>query len=230
MKGLFLALEGIDGAGKSSQISMLTEYFQKAGRQVRALHFPRTGEKPYGPMIASFLRGDYGKDVHPQLAALLYALDRQLAAPGLKELLNQGNVIIADRYVHSNICYQCAKIDDPAERQKITNWIEELEYIQNGVPRPDLALFLDAPLDFALNNLTKQRGGQDRDYLNGKADIHEANTDLQKRVRQEFITYAEKNFSEMAVVDCAEMNGAMADPRTIHSRVLDRLRYYAIIK
>lgn len=232
MRGLFLALEGIDGAGKSSQLSLLGDYFRRAGRTVRTLHFPRLNEKPYGEMIASFLRGEYGAvdAVHPRLAALLYALDRMKAGPELKAFLDQGGVLVADRYLYSNIAYQCAKVDDPAERGKLADWIETLEYIHHAIPRPDLTLFLDTPLSFALPGLEGRRAGPDRDYLRGGRDIHEASENLQERVRNEFLALARTRSTEVAAVDCGDMAGGMADKATIHSRVLDALRYHALIK
>ena len=228
MQGLFLVIEGIDGAGKSSQINMLVDYFRHSGRKVMTLHFPRVGEKPYGEMIAGFLRGDFGQNVHPRLAALLYALDRMRAAPDIKESLKRGEVVIADRYVHSNIAYQCAKVEEPKDRERLAEWIEELEYRTHNLPRPDLALFLDAPLGFALGNLARQRSGPDRGYLQGKKDIHEADSSLQEKVRAEFLRYAERHKNELAVVDCKDQDGGMATPSVVGSRILDALRYYGI--
>ncbi len=228
MSGLFLALEGIDGSGKSSQIAMLADYFRHDGRKVVTLHFPRMDDKPYGEMIAAFLRGEFGDQVHPRLAALLYALDRYKATPEMKEILARGDVLIADRYVHSNIAYQCAKIRDEKEKDRVAAWIEELEYKYHGIPRADLALFLDAPLDFALKNLDNERKGDDRAYLAGKKDIHEQDHTLQERVRDEFLRYAEKYRSEIAVINCSDSEGGMASPSVIGSRILDALCYYGI--
>lgn len=229
MAGLFLVLEGIDGAGKSSQLAMLADYMRRNGSKVRTQHFPRMEERPYGPMVAAFLRGDYGRDVDPHLAALLYALDRQRAAPEIREWLQGGGVYIADRYVHSNICYQCAKLPTAEARQKMAIWIEDLEYRHHGIPRPDLALFLDAPLAFTLANLRGKREGEDRKYLAGGEDIHEADNSLQERVRREFLDYAEKSRSELSVVDCSDGDGGMADARIVHSRIIDKLRYYNLV-
>lgn len=228
MRGLFLVLEGIDGSGKSSQIAMLADYFRKGGRAVATMHFPRMGDKPYGEMVAAFLRGEYGNGVDPRLAALLFALDRLRAAPELRAALKRGDVVIADRYVHSNIAYQCAKVDDPARRERLAAWIEELEYRHHNLPRPDLALFLDAPLDFTFANLTGRRTGDDRTYLEGKRDIHEDDLDLQERVRREFVDFAERHKNEMGIVDCGDAGGGMAAPAVVNSRILDALRYYGI--
>ena len=231
MKGFFLALEGIDGAGKSSQLTLLSNYFAKGRRRVKTLHFPRLSVAPYGEMIAAFLRGEYGAvdAVHPRLAALLYALDRREAAQELRDALAEGDVLIVDRYFFSNIAYQCAKVADPVKRKQLADWIEMLEYGHNAIPRPDLTLYFDVPLDFSLGKLANQRAGKDRDYLNGAEDIHESSQTLQERVRDEFLAMAKERKREIAIVDCRDFDGKMADKATIHNRVIDALRYYQII-
>lgn len=231
MKGLFLVLEGGDGAGKSSQLHLLSEVFKKAGRRVRTIHFPRLDVKPYGEMIASYLRGDYGPldAVHPKLAALLYSLDRAQAAAEIRESVAGGEVFIADRYLFSNIAYQCARTPDPEERRNLADWIERLEFGHNGIPRPDLTLYLDVPMDFALKTLARERRGGDRAYLQGGKDIHEASSKLQEMVRQEFLALAKRRTGEIGLVDCRDVNGGMADKATINSRIVDALRYYNIL-
>lgn len=231
MKGLFLVLEGGDGAGKSSQLTLLTEFFKKNGGKVKSLHFPRLSAKPYGEMIGAFLRGEYGDvgSVHPRLAALLYALDRQQAAPSLKTFIDGGGILLVDRYLFSNIAYQCAKVQDPAERSRLSDWIERLEYGTYGIPRPDLTLYLDVPMAFALANLKQERSGDDREYLKGGGDIHENSDSLQQRVRDEFLRLAKERTGELGVIDCRNADGDMADRQTIHSRIIDALRYYRVI-
>lgn len=225
MAGVFLTLEGVDGAGKSSQLQFLAEFFRRGGKKVRTVHFPRLDARPYGAMVAAYLRGEYGSldSVSPRLAALLYALDRLQAGPELRAWLQAGEVVIADRYVHSNIAYQCAKMDDPPAREALARWIAELEYIHHNIPRPDLSLFLDAPLGFALRVLADERKGAD-----GGRDIHEANAAFQERVRDEFIRFADSHRTELAVVSCAGVDGGMADAAAVSSRVVDALRYYGI--
>lgn len=230
-KGLFLVIEGGDGSGKSSQLNMLDAFFKKGGRAVHAVHFPRLDAKPYGPMIAQFLRGEYGAvdQVHPRLAALLYALDRREAAPDFRNRLAHGQIVLADRYLHSNIAYQCAKTNDPAERDKLAAWIETLEYAEHKIPRPDLTLYLDVPDSFRRANLAADRSGPDRDYLKGRRDIHEASDRLQARVRDEFLRLVRERPGEIGRVDCAGPDGGIASRETVHSRILDALRYYGII-
>ena len=109
---MLIVLEGLDGAGKSTQVKLLKEYIQSKGKQLRYLHFPRFDAPVYGDLIAKFLRGDFGaiNQVHPQLVALLFAEDRRDAAALIREWLGNGDVVLLDRYVYSNIAYQCSKI------------------------------------------------------------------------------------------------------------------------
>lgn len=230
MKGLFIVLEGGDGSGKSTQRQLLEEFFKKAGRHVDALHFPRLEAQPYGPVIAEFLRGEFGAvdAVHPKLAALVYALDRAQIAPVLRAAIDAGNVVIADRYLFSNIAYQCAKIQGSEERERLADWIEKLEYGSHGIPRPDLTLYLDVPPEFSRAALAGKRGGGDREYLKGGEDIHENSSALQDGVREIFHHLAQTRSGEIGLVDCRD-GGGMADKRVVHSRVIDALRYYGVI-
>lgn len=231
MKGLFLVLEGGDGSGKSSQLELLAEFLKKSGRKVQTLHFPRLREKPYGELIAGYLRGDFGPldRVDPQLSALLYALDRMEAAGEMRELLASGHTLLADRYILSNLAYQCARTPDPEKKRRLALWIESFEYGHNAIPRPDLTLYLDDPLSFAMKKLAGDRAGADREYLEGKRDLHEADGSLQERVRKEFLELARQRVGEIGVVDCRNEQGGMADRTAIHHRVIDALRYYGIV-
>ncbi len=226
MPGLFLVLEGGDGSGKSSQIRLLETFFRRTRANVEVVHFPRLDVRPYGPLVAQFLRGDFGSlaGVHPKLVALLYALDRKEAADRFARLLAEETVVLADRYIFSNLAYQCAKVGSEDERRELAAWIEELEYGFHRIPRPDLTLYLDVPRDFARANLAAERGGEDRAYLQGKADIHEASDSLQERVREEFLTLAKTRPDEMAVVDCRADDGRIAPPEVVHGRIVETLR------
>ena len=95
---MLIVLEGLDGAGKSTQLKMVTSYFASLGRKVDYLHFPRYSAPLYGELIAKFLRGDFGAidQVHPQLVALLFAEDRRDAAGLLRSWTDQGHVVVLD--------------------------------------------------------------------------------------------------------------------------------------
>ena len=116
---MLVVLEGLDGAGKSTQVKKLRSYLEEVFGKIEYIHFPRYDAPVYGELISSFLRGDFGDNetVHPQLVALLFAEDRHGAAPGMKQILAQGGTVLLDRYVYSNIAYQCAKVKDEAEAE-----------------------------------------------------------------------------------------------------------------
>ena len=137
---MLIVLEGLDGAGKSTQIAMLREHFAILGLQVEYLHFPRFEAPVYGDMIARFLRGDLGsiESVHPMLVALLFAEDRRDASRLLREWLESGKVVILDRYIYSNIAFQCAKIKDKSVAKELRDWIFDLEFEKYGIPVPAL--------------------------------------------------------------------------------------------
>ena len=217
---MFIVLEGLDGAGKSTQIKKLREMFAERGIESEYVHFPRFDAPIYGELIARFLRGELGgvDQVDPYIVALLYAGDRADMAPQIRKWQEEGKVVIVDRYVYSNIGYQCAKIADKEARLRLNDWILNLEYEVNKIPRPDVSLFLDVPFAFTEKRLTEQREGDDRSYLNGATDIHEQSLSLQQRVREVYIESSQRD-SELVVVDCSNTEGAMALPDEIFSRI-----------
>lgn len=218
---MFIVLEGVDGSGKSTQIAKLREMFAQRGIESEYLHFPRFDAPYFGDLIARFLRGELGsiEQVDPYIVALLYAGDRHDAATMIGRWLSEGKVVICDRYVYSNVGYQCAKMQDSEEREKLRKWILQLEYDHFAIPKPDVSLFLDVPFAFTERKLLQeQREGDDRAYLNGQKDIHEQSMDLQRAVRDVYIKAAEYD-EALYVVDCSTKENEMASPDEIFSRI-----------
>ena len=217
---MLVVVEGLDGAGKSTQVKKLKAYLEQMRPGLRYIHFPRYGASVYGELISRFLRGDFGANdaVHPQLVALLFAEDRHGAAPFLRRTLAAGGTVLLDRYVYSNIAYQCAKLKDPQERKQLKDWIIETEFGPFGLPRPDLNIFLDVPLSFVASRLVPSRHGSDRSYLQGGHDIHEADMGFQERVRSLYVELAEEDPSFLRV-DCADAEGKMLPPDAIAAMV-----------
>lgn len=221
---MFIVLEGLDGAGKSTQIQRLRTFLEEGGTATEYLHFPRFDAPVYGDLIARFLRGEFGsaEQVNPYLVALLYAGDRAEAADTIRGWLAQGKAVVLDRYVYSNIGYQCAKLSDAGERRKLARWILDLEYGHFGIPRPDRSLFLDVPFAFTERKLSETREGDDRSYLQGGRDIHEDSLRLQRNVREVYLDAAAED-AALRVVDCDDGEGGMASPDTIFSRIRETL-------
>lgn len=217
---MFIVLEGLDGAGKSTQIGLLRQLFAERGVASEYVHFPRFDAPVYGDLIARFLRGEFGgvDEVNPYLVALLYAGDRAEAAAMIRGWLAAGRAVILDRYVWSNVGYQCAKLPAGEERDRLARWILDLEFGHNALPRPDVSLFLDVPFAFTERKLAQTREGADRDYLHGGRDIHEDALDLQRRVREVYLSMAARD-AKLRVVECSDPSGAMETPERIFEKI-----------
>jgi dTMP kinase len=224
-------IEGVDGAGKSTQIKLLQEYFFSQGYTCEYLHFPRTDKPYFGELIARFLRGEFGSlnEVNPYLVAMIYAGDRKDAADILKSWLNDGKIVLLDRYTYSNIAYQCAKLVSSGEQENLMKWILSLEFTHFAIPRPDLNIFLDVPFHFTERKLTGSRSGNDRTYLNGIRDIHEENLEFQKRVRDVYLKVALTD-ERLVVVDCSNEKGEMLPPDAIFGKITGLLRSQNLIR
>jgi len=215
-----IVIEGLDGAGKSTQIKLLQEYFDQKGLEYRYLHFPRTEAPWFGEMISRFLRGEFGslEQVNPYIVALLYAGDRMDAAAKIREWLDSGIYVLLDRYVYSNVAYQCAKIEDEPGRDALKNWIFGLEFDHFGIPVPAINIFLDVPFAFTESSLQAGRSGEDRKYLNGNNDIHESNIDFQARVKQVYIDTA-KSDPTLKIINCIDHSGGIMAAGDIHKSI-----------
>jgi len=226
-KSKFVVLEGLDGTGKSTQIKLLQKYLDKTSVPNYFVHFPRTDhESPvFGTMVARFLRGDYGplELVHPELVALIYAGDRFNASESLKKKLKSGFHVIADRYVFSNVGFQCAKLQDNEERKELMQKIFHMEYDYFKIPRPDLSVFLHVPIEFVQQQLHAQRDGDERNYLQGKADIHEKSMDFQKAVEEVYLEACQMMPDHLFYLSCMNEQGLMMTPDEIHLQLLKLL-------
>ena len=217
---MLVVLEGLDGAGKSTQVKKLRQYLEEVFGSLEYIHFPRYDAPVYGELISRFLRGDFGSNeaVHPQLVALLFAEDRHGAAPEMKRTLQAGGTVLLDRYVYSNIAYQCAKLKSAEEADQLREWILNTEYGQFDLPVPDLNIFLDVPIGFVDSKLKSQRGGQARDYLEGAQDIHEADIQFQIKVRDIYRKQCERD-PKFIRIDCSDENGEMLPPGAIFAKI-----------
>ena len=136
----------------------------------------------------------------------------------MKEWLDEGRCVLLDRYVYSNIAYQCSKLKEKSKAKELRDWIFELEYNIYNIPKPDVNLFLDVPISFVDKKLKENREGNDRDYLQGKEDIHEANIQFQIDVREIYLeqTLLDKDFIR---VECSTEDGQMLPPQDIFANI-----------
>jgi dTMP kinase len=188
--GKLLVAEGLDGSGKSTQCELIKKYFDTRKLTFSFFHFPMYGHNEFSDIIARFLRGDLGSidKVSPYFAANIYGMDRYMFMPILQEALKTVDVVLLDRYVFSNLAYQGAKYPTHSiESAKIKQWILDFEFEFLKLPYPDLNVFFDVPTQVTKERMEAKREGSDRDYLQGKQDIHEADFEFQERVRKNYL-------------------------------------------
>ena len=219
----FIVIEGLDGSGKSTQLKLITAYLEETNLKYKHIHFPVMSEGYYGQLTAEFLRGDLGAldQVHPKIAALIFAGNRVEHLVQINQWLADGYVVIADRYVNSNIAFQCAKFENKEEKETLKKWILEFEYKFNLLPQPAFSLFLDVPFTSIKKSLTNQRNGDDRAYLQGKTDIHEDSLDLQEKVRQEYLQMVNEQ-PDFHLIKCSDNEGNYLPPDQIHEEIKAR--------
>ena len=177
-KGIFIVIEGADGAGKSTQYQLLKEKLTSKGYDILDIHFPRY-KQDSSYFVRQYLAGNYGgaDEVSPYIGSLFYALDRYQASSEIKQAISEGKIVLCDRFVGSNMAHQGTKFDDETERRGYFLWLDNLEFTTLGIPRPDLNFVLNAPLNTVLERLesrTKQNS-------ESKSDIHELNKDHIKK-------------------------------------------------
>jgi dTMP kinase len=171
-RGKLIAIEGIDGSGKRTQLELLAAALTKRGHSVYSTGFPQY-DSWFGKMVGQFLNGDFGplEGVDPHFTALLYAGDRFEAKSRLQTALHEGKIVLADRYIASNLAHQTARA--PAEkRNEFIAWIKQLEYTIYDLPREDLVLYLRVLPAHAQTLIAKKSA---RSYTNAKQDLQEAN-------------------------------------------------------
>lgn len=169
--GRLIAIEGIDGSGKRTQVDLLASVLNASGIGVYSTAFPQY-DSWFGNMVGQFLNGELGPldAVDPHFSALLYAGDRFEAKPRLEAALDQGKIVLVDRYIGSNLAHQTARAA-PEKRAEFRRWIEHLEYTVYGLPHEDRILYLRVPPSEA-QRLVSQKTA--RSYTAAKQDLLEA--------------------------------------------------------
>ncbi len=171
--GKLFAIEGVDGSGKETQTRLLYERLVKDGKNPIKISFPDY-ESASSYAVKLYLDGEFGKnanDVSAKTASTFFALDRYISYKTKWESdYKDGRIIIADRYVTSNMIHQASKIDDIDEKDSFLEWLCDFEYNTYELPMPDKVIFLDVPPSVGAN-LTKDR--KNKATGSEQKDIHE---------------------------------------------------------
>lgn len=202
--GLFVAFEGGEGAGKTTQVGRLARVLRGKGHQVVVTREP--GATEFGARIRGMLLGGAGGPAapSPRAEALLYAADRaHHVATVVRPALASGAVVISDRYVDSSLAYQGGGRSLP---------VEEVEWLSAWATRnlrPELVVLLDIPPDVGLTRVNGRDEGADR--------LERESLDFHERVRHVFLDRAAADPKRYLVVDATKSHDEVA------ARILERL-------
>jgi len=223
--GKFVVIEGLDGSGKSTQNNLLAKHLAKEGYGVERIDFPQYGTKSAG-LVEEYLNGKYGssEEVGPYRASVFYACDRYDASFKIRKWLEEGRMVVSDRYVASNVGHQGGKIKNKKKWKKFVKWLYDLEYNTFKIPKPNFTFILKTSPEFSLklaNKITdKEKIAKRKAYLGDSRirDIHEKD---RKHLSGALWSYLEasKNFpEEFKVIECIK-NKKLLNPEVIHEEI-----------
>ena len=214
--GKLIAIEGIDGSGKRTQVELLAKALIAGGHAVYSTGFPQY-DSWFGKMVGQFLNGDFGalETVDPHFSALLYAGDRFEAKPRLEAALTQGKIVLVDRYIGSNLAHQTARTKE-ADRPAFISWIEHLEYSIYNLPRETMVLYLRVPPRQAQELVGRKSA---RSYTTAKKDLLEASLRHLEDAAAMYDQLAQRpHWATIACFD--ETRGAMRSQKHIAAEIL----------
>ena len=203
--GKLIVIEGLDGSGKSTQLSLLPDRLSANGIDCRTVSFPDY-ESDSSALVKMYLSGKFGtkpSDVNPYAASAFYTVDRYASyKSGWGEYYNAGGTVVSGRYTTSNAVHQTSKLPE-SEWKAFLDWLYDFEYGKIAIPKPDKVIFLDMPVGVSQKLL-------DRRYsAGGGKDIHESDTEYLENCRKAAVFTAD--YSGWSIIPCA----AGGEPRSV---------------
>lgn len=219
-QGTFIVIEGTDGSGKGTQFSLLAERLKNDGYDVALFDFPQY-DNGSSYFVKQYLNGNYGsaEDVGPYTGSLFYALDRYEAGPKIRQALAEGKVVLANRYVGSNMAHQGTKFSNAAQRRGYFIWLDNLEFEMLGIPRPTLSIVLRVPAEIAQQMVDKK---ESRGYTTKKRDIHEADLGHMQRSVEVYDDLCQLFPRDFSQIDCVRSN-KLLDIEAIHDLIWGKI-------
>lgn len=222
MKGKMIVIDGTDGTGKHTQTMLLKENLEKLGYSVETIDFPRYGEKSAGP-IEEYLNGKYGSvtEVTAKQASILYAVDRYAASFQIRKWLEEGKIVLCDRYVSANMGHQASKIDDIKERDRFLDWLYDLEFNIFNIPKPDINILLYLDTEIA-RKLAQENANKKFTNDVKKNDIHEKDKEHMKKALASFLYVSEKY--GWIKIDCSDKKGWIRTREDISREISEKIK------
>lgn len=211
----FIVIDGTDGSGKATQTKLLVDRLRDEGYKVEVADFPQYGQKS-AALVEEYLNGKFGtgEEVGPYRASIFFAVDRYAASEKIKGWLKDGKIVVANRYVSSNMGHQAGKIKRKKERDKFLEWLQDLEFNIFQIPKSDFNILLYVPPEIG-QKLVDKKGY--RHYVGGeKKDIHENDIDHLKDAAEAY-RYVWDKYG-WVIIDCAP-NKEMRKKEDIHEEV-----------
>ncbi len=229
-KGKFIAFEGLDGSGKSTQAELLTDKIKERGKDVFQVDFPQYGKKAAG-LVENYLAGKYGEegDVSPQIASIFFACDRYDGSFEIRKAIGEGRILVADRYVASNAGHQGGKIENDERRKEFLKWLHNLEYEIFNIPKPTITFILKTSPELAFEK-AKEKNKKKRAKIElamgeqSKGDIHERDLDHLKRSLLSYLFLAKEYPKDYTVIECLDDDGCFLPIEEIHERIMKKLK------
>jgi dTMP kinase len=225
-RGKIILIEGNDKSGKETQSKDLVKRLMNEGIPAERLSFPDY-YTPTGRVVGQCYLGKKGPKegvlwkgggnvawfgdadaVDPRIASMYYAANRLEKLPKIKEIILSGKHLVLDRYVESNMGHQGGKARNSKERERIIEFIRDLEYNKLKLPHPNLTLFLYMPHEIGIIMGTKMKE---------KKDGHESNPEHLKNAEKAYL-YLAKEFG-WKVIDCAPLGYPPRTPEDVHEEV-----------
>ncbi len=224
-KGKLIVIDGTDGSGKHTQVTLLSGRLKREGHMVKIVDFPEYYKNFFGAFIGHCLSEQYYKflHVHPKIASVLYAADRWESGEGIKKWLQEGYVVIANRYVSANQIHQGGKIKSAKKRNDFLNWLDKMEYEVFKIPRPDITLYLSLPIKIVLQLLKDRESSKmKRAYLKKKKDVHEADVSHLVNSRNSAL-WLSKQIPNFVKVECSK-GGKILSREEVHEKVYAKVK------
>lgn len=217
-KGALIVIDGADGSGKATQAKLLVDRLRSDGIDAETMDFPQYTQNLCGKLIRECLdgkRGDFMK-TDARVASVLYAADRFESKEKIETWLHAGKTVVLDRYVSANMMHQGAKINDPVELEHFLTWLDELEHGVFKIPRPDLIVYLDVPLEERIKMV--EQAVQNKEANKGdRADLAESDV-AHQHAAQERAKQIVKSRNNWCQIVCTA-DGSMRTREDIHAEI-----------
>lgn len=216
LNGKLIVIEGTDSSGKETQTRLLFERLKDEGKKVRKISFPNY-DSPACEPVKMYLAGEFGdnaQEINPYPVSTMYAIDRYASfKKDWGNFYREEGIIITDRYTTSNMVHQASKLEGVLEKKEYLKWLEELEYEKMQLPKPDIVIFLNMPIETALKLMENRKNkitGED------KKDIHEKSSEYLRKSYENACEIAKMyNWKE---INCVE-NGRLKTIEEINEEI-----------